>query len=197
MAKKPTKKVKKEPKKRRLTPRNERFCQEYIVDLNGGAACRRAGFSAASCYTIAWELLRKPEIQARISELREEIAGRLNITKERVMQELAVMVFAKAEYLYGPDGELLPPDQWPETIASAVAAIEVEELFEGRGEARQRVGFTKKVKLWDKNKAIENLKAMMGWDAPKKIAQTDPQGNQVAPTVMEIVIVPPPQENAL
>jgi phage terminase small subunit len=43
----------------------------------------------------------------------------------------------------------------PLSIRRAIAAIEVDEIWEGRGDDRQLVGYTRKVKLWDKVKGIE------------------------------------------
>ena len=35
-----------------LTPKQERFCQEYLVDLNAAAAARRAGYSKQTAGVI-------------------------------------------------------------------------------------------------------------------------------------------------
>ena len=51
-----------------LTPRQERFIQEYLVDLNGTQAAIRAGYSEHTATAIAWELLRNPEVEAAIAE---------------------------------------------------------------------------------------------------------------------------------
>jgi Terminase small subunit len=51
-----------------LTPRQERFIQEYLVGLNGTQAAIRAGYSEHTATAIAWELLRNPEVEAAIAE---------------------------------------------------------------------------------------------------------------------------------
>ena len=40
-----------------LTPKQERFCQEYLVDLNASAAARRSGYSKATAGVIGTENL--------------------------------------------------------------------------------------------------------------------------------------------
>lgn len=61
-----------------LNDQQERFCHEYIVDLNGTQAAIRAGYSENSARQIASENLSKPNIRGRINELarlRNEAVG--------------------------------------------------------------------------------------------------------------------------
>ena len=52
-------------------------------------------------------------------------------------------------------------NEWPDAIAACVASVEVEELFEWEGEGDDRkkthIGYTKKVKFWDKNKSLDMI----------------------------------------
>lgn len=54
-----------------LTPREAKFVERYAVHLNGARAAREAGYSEHSCYEIAWENLRKPQIKAALVPLLE------------------------------------------------------------------------------------------------------------------------------
>ena len=54
---------------RKLTPKQKRFCEEYVVSLNATQAAIRAGYSKDSAYSIASENLRKHEIRNYIREL--------------------------------------------------------------------------------------------------------------------------------
>ena len=69
---------------------------------------------------------------------------------------------------------LLPPDQWDDAPAAAVASVEREELFAGSGKDRQLVGHTVKVKLWDKNSAAEKLMRHLGLFERDNKQHTDP-----------------------
>lgn len=141
-----------------LNDKQRLFCAEYIVDLNATAAARRAGYSERTAKQIAQELLVKPEVVAKVQALMEERAQRTQVTADRVITEVARLGFADLRKLFDPlSGELLPPAKWPDEIASAVASIEVEELMGGTGPDRVQIGWTKKVKLWDKGKALELL----------------------------------------
>jgi len=65
--------AKKEEKiKKKLTPKQDKFCKEYVLTLNGTKAALNAGYSKDSAYSIACENLKKPEIKERIAELRKE-----------------------------------------------------------------------------------------------------------------------------
>lgn len=61
-----------------LTPKEARFVEEYLIDLNGAAAARRAGYAAKSATVTASKLLSKPNVAAAIAQakqLRSEAAG--------------------------------------------------------------------------------------------------------------------------
>ena len=80
-----------------LNARQLQFCREYIVDLNGTKAAIRAGYSERTAAAIAHENLRKPEIRAEIERLAANRATRLEITADRVLEELARIAFADPE----------------------------------------------------------------------------------------------------
>lgn len=80
-----------------LTPKQLQFCREYILDLNGTQAAIRAGYSERAARQIATENLSKPSIQAEIARLRAGREQRLEITAERVLEELAYLAFADPE----------------------------------------------------------------------------------------------------
>jgi phage terminase small subunit len=140
-----------------LNDKQRQFCAEYIVDLNATQAAIRAGYSQRTARAIAQELLVKAEVVAKVQALMDERANRTQVTADRVITEVARLGFADLRKLFDANGGLLPVDQWPDDIAAAVASVEVDELFQGYGENRIQVGYTKKVKLWDKGKALEML----------------------------------------
>lgn len=72
-----------------LTPKQERFCQEYIVDLNATQAAIRAGYSEKTAGSQAHDHLKKPEICARIEELKEERARITGIDAQYVLRQAA------------------------------------------------------------------------------------------------------------
>lgn len=164
---------------KKLTEKQERFCQAYLIDFNATKAAKEAGYSHETAYSIGHENLSKPEIQVRINELRISMGKSFNVTRERIAQELARIGFSDIRELFNEDGSLKPPNEWPDDLAATVASIETDELFQGVGRDREQIGFTKKVKVWEKVKALEALCKLIGYNAPEKTAFTDPDGNPV------------------
>src|SRR5690606_12769340 len=76
---------------------------------------------------------------------------------EIILRELRRIGLSDVRQMYREDGSLKPPHEWPAELASVVSMIESDELFEGFGREREQVGYTKKVKLWDKMRALEML----------------------------------------
>ncbi|SFV31285.1 phage terminase small subunit [Devosia crocina] len=143
-------------KHKRLTEREARFCEEYLVDLNGAAAARRAGYSENTAREIAYENLTKPHIRLRIRQLKRDRAVRLQFDRDRVLERLSDELDADLADLFDEAGNLLPVDEWPMAFRTGlVAGIEVEELFEGRGEDREHIGRVRKIKLADRGKRLE------------------------------------------
>lgn len=77
-----------------LTPKESKFVDEYMVDLNATQAVIRAGYSAKSARQIASENLSKPHIQAAIANARAEQQKRTQIEADKVIQQAWDIVFA-------------------------------------------------------------------------------------------------------
>jgi phage terminase small subunit len=143
----------------KLTPQQELFCQEYVKDLNGTQAAIRAGYAAqpASARVQASRLLTKANLSERIKALFDERKHRIQVDGDTVLRELLKLATSDLRKLFDDAGTLLPPDKWPDDTAIAVSSVEVEELFEGYGPDRHQIGYTKKIKFWDKPKSLELL----------------------------------------
>jgi phage terminase small subunit len=118
-----------------MNPRQQRFVEEYLIDLNGYRAAVRAGYAEKWARNIASRLLRRPEIAEAVAKAKEERRERLRITADRVLAELARIAFADMGRMVvrGEKGlslkdtsELSPDD------LAAVAAIEVSADGKGR-----------------------------------------------------------------
>ena len=65
----------------KLTEKQKRFVQEYLVDLNATAAAKRAGYSEKSASRIAVELLNKTQVSAEIQKQQAKRQKRVEITQ--------------------------------------------------------------------------------------------------------------------
>ena len=78
-----------------MTQKQWRFVEEYLVDLNGAAAARRAGYSATGARNAAWRLLQIPEVRETVKEEMEKRAQRVQLKQEDVVRELKSIAFAE------------------------------------------------------------------------------------------------------
>ncbi len=140
-----------------LTPNQERFCREYIIDLNGTQAAIRAGYSENGASVQASTLLAIPKVKAFIDALKTKRATKLEIKAEDVLAETERLAMSDIGEAFNDDGSLKPIKDMPPHIRRAISSIEVDELFHGSGEQREQVGYTKKIKLWDKVKTLQLL----------------------------------------
>jgi phage terminase small subunit len=81
---------------------------------------------------------------------------------EETERQLASVLRSDPRKLYRPDGSMIPIHELDAETAAAIASIEVREEFEGHGENRRLVGYTRKVKFWDKNAALEKAMRHQG-----------------------------------
>lgn len=142
----------------KLTARMIRFCDEYLVDLNGTQAAIRAGYSEKTAGEMAFENLKKPQIQAYIKEKQAATAKKLGVTSEMVKLELKRIGFSNVQDYF--DGDLIPKDllEVPKHKARAISSIKkVTTTFEGGATT------TVEFKLYDKVKALELLGKHLGF----------------------------------
>lgn len=139
-----------------LTPRHAVFVSEYLKDLNATGAYRRAGYKARgnAAEVNASKLLRSPKVAKAVAEAMKAREKRTNITQDRVLQELARIAFFDLRRLYREDGTLKAPNELDDESAAVLSGIDVTEEFSGRGEEREQIGFTKKVRMFDKTAAL-------------------------------------------
>jgi len=75
-----------------LNPRQERFCEEYLIDFNGTQAAIRAGYSKKTANSQAPRLLANVSIRSRVRALQQEQTERLMISQDWVLQQLVEVV---------------------------------------------------------------------------------------------------------
>lgn len=71
-----------------LTPKQQRFVEEYLIDLNATQSAIRAGYSEKTARDIGCENLAKPNIAKAIEEAQEKLSNKAQVTVEMVVQGL-------------------------------------------------------------------------------------------------------------
>jgi phage terminase small subunit len=142
-----------------LTPRQARFVEEYLIDLNATQAATRAGYSAKTANEQGARLLANVSVRSAIEQAKAERSERTHITQDRVLQELARIAFFDLRKLYREDGSLKSMHELDDDAAAVLAGVDVVETqgqaeIGGDGGIRHIPEFVKKAKVFDKNTAL-------------------------------------------
>jgi len=151
-----------------LTPKQQRFVEEYLVDLNATQAAIRAGYSAKTARVIGQQNLLKLDIQIAIQEAMKARAERTQVSQDSVVAELARLGFADmGDYVsWGPDGVSLKANSdLPEGASVAVAEVSEHVTFNRDGDGGTR---TMRFKLHDKKGALDSLAKHLGMFVDRK-----------------------------
>ena len=147
-------------KARKLSCRQKRFIDEYLIDLNGTQAALRVGYAKSGARFAASRLLRHPIVIDAIAHEMQEREQRTQITQDRVLQELARIAFFDIRSLYREDGTLKNPAELDDDAAAVLSGMDVVETASGR---RRRVSVSvKKARTVDKNTALTNVMRHLG-----------------------------------
>ena len=139
----------------KLTPKQEAFCREYVIDLNATQAAIRAGYSAKTADVQGARLLANAKVQNRITELLEERNARTQVNADYVLNRLVEIDQMDALDIHNDDGSLRNMKDWPLIWRQYVCGLDLAELKNGDDEVMSVV--LKKIKWPDKVKNLELL----------------------------------------
>ena len=142
----------------KLTSKQARFIDEYMIDLNATQACIRAGYSARTADRIGPELLGKTCVQSALSVRMKDREKRTEITQDRVLREFAKLAFFDPRKLFDADGKPLPIHQLDDDTAAVVAGLDVASV----GNSDMGIGEVLKIKLADKKGALDSVARHLG-----------------------------------
>jgi len=169
-----------------LNSRQELFCQEYIKDFNGTQSAIRAGYSIASAKEIASENLTKPNISARIKELKDSIFIAVGITQHRIYTELRRVALLDLSGAFDENGALKSLHDMDADTRAVIVGIEVDEIYDWVDGNKLNIGQSKKIKVADKLNAIAQIVKIGGWASADKHELTGANGGPVVITGMKI-----------
>lgn len=145
-----------------LNDKQKRFCEEYLIDLNGTQAAIRAGYSKKTANEQAARLLANVSVSAYVRHLQSKYQKKLDITQDRVLTEFARVAFFDIRNIYNDSNSLKDIKDLDDDSAAALAGVEVYEVFAGTGKDREHIGNTVKVKIHNKIQALEGLAKHLG-----------------------------------
>jgi phage terminase small subunit len=148
--------------------RHAAFAAEYAKDRNATQAAIRAGYSPRTAGQAGHRLLKNTDVARQADDLVANALRAAGITVERTAEEIARIAFGDTRLLYDQRGNLKPVHELDEAGQAMVAGIESEELYAGAGEDRALIGYTRKLKRWDKPKALEQCMSMLAMHKTQK-----------------------------
>lgn len=157
-----------------LTDLEERFCLEYVRDLNGGRAVIRAGYKVkdmASASVQASRMLRKTKIRQYLSDV-------FQLNEITVVSEIIRIALAQITDAVEFDGEnikVLPTKDWTERTKSSVKSIKVTKTTTTRREGEATIettAITTELTMHDKLSALDKIMKKFGY-YNKQIALLD------------------------
>ncbi|MBB6632775.1 terminase small subunit [Cohnella thailandensis] len=151
-----------------LTEKQQRFADEYLVDLNATQAAIRAGYSSNSAEQQGSRLLSNAKVRAYIDERMAEHSRRTGVNQERIIRELARIAFLDPTKLVSMGNATIMEDA-SEDDTAAIASVKVKTIPFEEGE-----GVEREVRFADKIKALELLGKRFGMWIDKQ--QVDVQG---------------------
>jgi phage terminase small subunit len=140
----------------KLTAKQQRFVDEYLIDLNATQAAIRAGYSVQTAGSIGDENLKKPGIETTIKREMAERSKRTGINQDRVILEMAKIGLANITDVANLDEASIRSDATREDTA-AIASIKVKRIPTENGDIVER-----EIKMYDKTKALIELGKHVG-----------------------------------
>jgi len=158
---------------KKITPKQRRFCSEYILDWNGARAARAAGYSEKNARETASELLTKPNVKDYVEFIKDDYEGELGISRLKNLRTLRNMAYSDISEMYldwmtMETFEKLKKEK-PE-ITECIQEISTKtEMEKGDGIESNPIEIRYvKIKLYDKRLAMQDLNKMLGWNGAEK-----------------------------
>ncbi|MEQ8195321.1 MAG: terminase small subunit [Rhodospirillales bacterium] len=160
---------------KKLTDRQRRFVEEYLVDMNAVRAAIRAGYAETTARNNAYALFKNAAVREAVRAAMEARAARVQITQDRVIEELAALAFSDigAFLTLLPGGDVaLDWAGLPAGATRPIAEIVQDEYADrspggGRGADKRRIRRTR-FKLHPKLPALEALAKHLGFFIDRK-----------------------------
>lgn len=152
----------------KLTEKQQRFVEEYLIDLNATQAAIRAGYSVKTANEQGSQNLAKLSIQQAIAEQMAERSKRTGINQDRVVLELAKIALVKMTDIVDNQGRI-KSDASPDDLA-CIESVKYKKSESDTGSSVER-----EVKIASKLKALELLGKHLGmWNDKLDVNITQP-----------------------
>lgn len=140
----------------KLSPKQQLFADEYLIDLNATQAAIRAGYSPKTADQQGSRLLTIVKVRTYIDQKMADRSRRTGISQDRVLQELARIAFVQIPDVIDVETARVNESASPDDLA-VIQGIKVKESWGDKGSSVER-----EVKIADKGKALEMIGRHLG-----------------------------------
>lgn len=151
-----------------MTPKQEQFVREYLIDLNATQAARRAGYSEATANEQGARLLANVSVQEAIAAAKAARAKRTEVTADRVLRELALIGFADIGEVIEVEDDggvsVRKLDGLPKRVRRSIAELTQTTSYGKDGDKSVRLS----LKHHSKTAALKMLMDHLGMASPTK-----------------------------
>lgn len=153
----------------KLSEKEKKFCSEYILDWNQTRSYRVAYPNTTndnSAAASANKLLRKPKIEAYIKHIKRDLEKQAGISRLMVINEFKKIAFSSVAHLHNTWITRKEFEQLTDEQKDCIESIDVKvSKNEESGYETEQV----KIKLYDKQKALDSINKMLGYNEPEMI----------------------------
>ena len=156
----------------KMTEKQKRFCDEYLIDLNATQAAIRAGYKRSEYTdTNANKLLENTSVAEAIEKAMAERSKRTGINQDRVVEELAKLAFVNAADVIDVNTATVLKDARPEDLA-CIQSVKVKKTTKGKNTIEER-----EIRFYDKKDSLVQLGKHLGMFRDKLELEADVELN--------------------
>lgn len=172
-----------------LTTQQQLFIKELLAtkDFNITEAAKRAGYAHPS--QAGTKLMANKAVANAIGKAVGDRAAKLEVTSERVVEELARIAFVNPANMFSK-GKLLEISEMPEDTVRALSGFDVEVVHSGFDDENPTSTTTIKPRLWNKLEALKLLMAHLGMNLPGSKVKVEGTVNVIAQAIASVEKAP-------
>lgn len=142
----------------KLHRRLQLFVDAHVETGTAAGAVRKLKYRTKNPYRRGHKLMRLQGVREAIEERRAEAIAEVGMTQVAWLRQLTAIARFDPRRLFNPDtNTILPPSEWPDDVAAAIAGLDIEGIFAGSGKDRYQIGDLHKYKAWNKIDALRTL----------------------------------------
>ena len=166
-----------------LTMKQEKFCNKYLECGNASEAYRFAydcsNMSDNVIYNKASGMLAKDGIRVRLDYLKKHLAEAAGISALQIIREHQKIAFSDATRVRNGWMSLKEFETLTEDEKACIKSVETQQTKRITDYGEEIIDEQVKILCYDKQKSLDSIVNMLGYNAPAKIANTDSKGNDV------------------